>query len=98
MISQQEILNIMEISKTALAVQKLKDGDLKGALSVFSTFKYDLTRAERRTIQIAYETLSGNSAFYRSLGIDSNELIENAQEILSHKYLNSNKLNKVSKR
>ena len=53
MISQQEILNIMEISKTALAVQKLKDGDLKGALSVFSTFKYDLTREERRTIQIA---------------------------------------------
>ena len=29
----------MKISKTAQAVQKLKDGDLKGALSIFSTFK-----------------------------------------------------------
>lgn len=38
----------MKISKTAQAVQKLKDGDLKGALSIFSTFKYDFTRDERR--------------------------------------------------
>ena len=42
----------MKMSKTAQGVQKLKDGDLKGALSVFSTFKYDLTREERRTIQM----------------------------------------------
>lgn len=86
------------MSKTALAVQKLKDGDLKGALSIFSTFKYDFTKEERRTIQIAYETLCGHGAFYMSLGIDSNETTEKAQQLLSHKYLNSNKSKKFSKR
>ncbi len=88
----------MKMSKTAQAVQKLKDGDLKGALTIFSTFKYDFTKEERRTIQIAYEALSGHSSFYRSLGIDSDEMIERTQKLLSHKYLNSNKSNKVSKR
>lgn len=43
----------MKISKTAQAVQKLKDGDLKGALSIFSTFKYDFTKDERRIMRIA---------------------------------------------
>ena len=53
MISQQETLNFMKTSKTSQAVQKLKDGDLKGALSIFSTFNYNFTREERRIMRIA---------------------------------------------
>lgn len=83
----------MKMSKTAQAVQKLKDGDLKGALSIFSTFKYDFTRDERRTIQIAYESLCGHGAFYHSLGIDASQMIVNATVLLNSKYLNTNKLN-----
>ena len=53
MISQQETLNFMKTSKTAQAVQKLKGGDLKGALSIFSIFNYNFTREERRIMRIA---------------------------------------------
>lgn len=42
----------MKTSKTAQAVQKLKDGDLKGALSIFSIFNYNFTREERRIMRI----------------------------------------------
>lgn len=83
----------MKMSKTAQAVQKLKDGDLKGALSIFSTFKYDFTRDERRVMRIAYESLCGHGAFYQSLGIDASQMIADAAAILYDKYLNSNKLN-----
>ena len=83
----------MKISKTAQAVQKLKDGYLKGALSIFSTFKYDFTRDERRIMRIAYETLCGHGAFYQSLGIDAGQMIADASSILYDKYLSINKLN-----
>lgn len=83
----------MKMSKTAQAVQKLKDGDLKGALFIFSTFKYDFTRDERRTMRIAYESLFGHGAFYHSLGIDAGQMIVDAAIILNAKYLNSSKLN-----
>ena len=86
------------MSKTAQGVQKLKNGDLKGALSIFSTFKYDFTRDERRTIRIAYETLCGHGAFYHSLGIDVSQIIVDASTILNVKYLSINRLNKVSKK
>ena len=81
------------MSKTAQAVQKLKDGDLKGALSIFSTFKYDFTRDERRIMRIAYESLCGHGAFYQSLGIDASQMIADAAAILYDKYLSINKLN-----
>lgn len=83
----------MKLSKTAQGVQKLKDGDLKGALSIFSTFKYDFTRDERRTMRIAYESLCGHGAFYQSLGIDASQMIADAAAILYDKYLSINKLN-----
>lgn len=83
----------MKISKTAQAVQKLKDGDLKGALSIFSTFKYDFTRDELRTMRIAYESLCGHGAFYQSLGIDASQMIADAASILYDRYLSINKLN-----
>lgn len=85
----------MKMSKTAQGVQKLKDGDLKGALSIFSTFKYNFTRDERRIMRIAYETLCGHGVFYQSLGIDAGQMIADAASILYNKYLNTNMLYKV---
>ena len=85
----------MKTSKTAQAVQKLKDGDLKGALSIFSTFNYNFTMEERRIMRIAYETFSGHGSFYQSLGIDTSQMIVDATNILYDKYLNVDKINKV---
>lgn len=80
-------------SKTAQAVQRLKDGDLKGALSIFATFRYDFTKEERRTIQIAHETLAGHGKFYQKLGVNTREELSKAFNLLYNKYLNINKLN-----
>lgn len=85
----------MKTSKTAQGVQKLKDGDLKGALSIFSTFNYNFTREERRIMRIAYETFSGHGSFYQSLGINTSQMIVDATNILYDKYLNVDKINKV---
>lgn len=74
-------------SKTAQAVQRLKDGDLRGALSIFSTFRYDFTTDERRTIQIAHETLSGHEKFYQSIGIDTKDNLSKAKLLVTNKYL-----------
>ena len=83
----------MKLSKTAQGVQKLKDGECSFQISIFSTFKYDFTRDERRTMRIAYESLCGHGAFYQSLGIDASQMIVDAVTILNAKYLNNNKLN-----
>lgn len=73
-------------SKTAQAVQRLKAGDLKGALSIFATFRYDFTKEERRIIQIAHETLSGHERFYQCIGIDTKDYLSKAKAIVTNKY------------
>lgn len=65
----------------------LRTGNLKEALSIFRTFRIGFTKEERRTLQIASESLSGNSLFYQQLGIDTNKEIEKSKSILVSKYL-----------
>lgn len=82
-------------TKTSKAITLLRSGCLKEALAIFSTFRVGFTREERRTLKIAHECLSGNSGFYRQLGVDTNAEIEKSRILLSRKYLYMNKLNKV---
>ena len=82
-------------TKTSKAISLLRSGYLKEALAIFSTFRIGFTSEERRTLKIAYESLSGNSEFYRQLGIDTNMVVNESRILLSHKYLYMNKLNKV---
>lgn len=65
----------------------LRTGNLKEALSIFRTFRIGFTKEERRTLQIASESLSGNSLFYQQLGIDTDKEIEKSKSILTSKYL-----------
>lgn len=73
-------------TKTAQALQRYKDGDLKGALSIFATFRREFSKDEKRSIQIAHETLSGHGQFYESLGINTSNMIEAAKLAISTKY------------
>ena len=82
-------------TKTSKAISLLRSGYLKEALAIFSTFRIGFTSEERRTLKIAYESLSGNSEFYRQLGIDTNMVVNESRILLSRKYLYMNKLNKV---
>lgn len=76
----------MKISKTAQALQRYKAGDLKGALSIFATFRRDFSQEEKRVIQIAHETISGHGKFYQSIGIDTRQCLECAKELIKNKY------------
>lgn len=74
-------------TKTSKAILLLRAGYLKEALSIFRTFRIGFTKEERRTLQIASESLSGNSLFYQQLGIDTNKEIDKSKSILISKYL-----------
>lgn len=74
-------------TKTSRATSLLRTGNLKEALSIFRTFRIGFTKEERRTLQIASESLSGNSSFYQQLGIDTDKEIEKSKYILTSKYL-----------
>lgn len=74
-------------TKTNKAVLLFRSGQLKEALAIFRTFKIGFTNDERRTLQIASESLSGNSLFYQQLGIDTAKEIEKSKSILISRYL-----------
>lgn len=63
-----------------------RDGDFDGAFSIFSTFRMGFTREETRTLQIASESLGGHDEFYQSIGIDTDEEVRRAKEIIRTKY------------
>lgn len=74
-------------TKTSKAVEAFKAGDIKGALRIFKTFKIGFSVAERRTIQIAYESMTGNESFYQSLQIDTTAAITAAINLITVKYI-----------
>lgn len=74
-------------TKTEKAINLFQSGCLKEALSIFRTFRIGFTKEERRTLQIASESLAGNASFYQQLGIDTNKEIERSKSIIASKYL-----------
>jgi len=58
-------------------------GDLKSCLRILKTFKVGISKTEKRSIEIAYECLSGKDNFYRQIGIDVQT------EIIKGKYIAS---------
>lgn len=77
-------------TKTSKAIDLFESGQLKEALSIFRTFRIGFTKEERRTLQIASESLSGNAVFYQQLGIDTEKEVIRSKEIISLKYGKSN--------
>lgn len=71
-------------TKTSKAVALLKEGKLKEALRIFRTFKCGITSAEKRSIEIAYESMTGKAQFYQSLGIDTEAHIAVAKLVIAN--------------
>lgn len=65
----------------------LKVGHFKDALAILKTFRFGFNKEEKRSIQIAHETLSGHGDFYRQLGIKVDKIIEDTRRMLIDKYL-----------
>ena len=79
-------------TKTEKAISLFQSGCLKEALAIFRTFRIGFTKEERRTLQIASESLTGNGDFYQQIGIDTDFMISESIEIITEKYLNNEKV------
>jgi hypothetical protein len=73
-------------TKTAKAVSLFKSGDVVSALKLFKTFRIGFSKEEKRTIQIAHESLTGSDAFYKQLMINTDAIRVQAIEIIKMKY------------
>lgn len=80
-------LSMSLCNKTEKAKALLKAGKFKEALSIIKTFRLGYTKEEKRSIEIAYECLSGHGHFYQSIGIDTDKEIEKVSLLLTDKYL-----------
>ncbi|MBQ8714278.1 MAG: hypothetical protein IJ552_03605 [Prevotella sp.] len=79
----------MKQTKTEKAIQLLSAGELKRALAIFRTFRMGFTNEERRTMEIASDSLNGHASFYAGLGIDTEAEIGKCRQLLCQKYLQS---------
>ena len=73
-------------TKTTQAVALFNSGNISGAMKIFSTFRIGFSTAERRTIQIAHESLTGKESFYKQLQIDVDTIKEEANQLIKLKY------------
>lgn len=76
----------MNVTKTITAVGFFRLGKFTQALKIFKDFRMGFTKEERRVLQIAYESLIGNTAFYKSLGVNTEDMIEQAKQIIIKEY------------
>lgn len=74
------------VTKTAQAIQLMREGKVAKALSIFKTFKMSFDKDERRTIQIASEVMNGMAKFYIGLGYNVEQLQTEAIAIVNKKY------------
>ncbi len=64
-----------------------KNGDWKNSLKLAKGFDNLYNKEEIETISIAYECLAGKKSFYTMLGINIEETIEKAKDIIRSKYI-----------
>jgi len=73
-------------TKTSKAVEFFRNGNTICALKIFSTFRIGFSKEEMRTLEIAYESMTGNERFYQNIGIDTESIKLKANEIVKEKY------------
>lgn len=80
-------------SKTSKAIDAFAAGDYKTAMKIMKDFGKVFNRAEIRTLQIAYESLTGKAIFYQALGHDTDTTISAARALIVSKYPQLNSSN-----
>lgn len=73
-------------TKTAQAIQLMRDGKVSKALMIFKTFRIGFNKDEHRIIQIASESMNGMASFYKGLGYDVERFKSEAISIVNRKY------------
>ena len=71
---------------TAKATEAFKAGNTAAALRIFKDFGRVFSKQELRTLQIAYESITGKGAFYQTIGIDTEATCAEATELIRLKF------------
>lgn len=74
------------MNKTDKALGLLRQGKFSETLAIIAKFRIGFTKEEKRTLEIAHESLVGNASFYEDIGIDTDTCISRAEEIIRNKY------------
>ena len=73
-------------TKTRQAITLFQSGEQEKALRIFRTFKIGFTKEEKRTLEIAQESMSGNESFYKSIQLDTATIKAQAVQLIKSKY------------
>ena len=73
-------------NKTQKFMRLFKEQKYKEALKVIKSFRKGLTSDEKRTLNIAWECISGNDSFYLQLGLHPYKIKNEAYEIMRKFY------------
>lgn len=65
-------------TKTSQALTFFKAKRFREAFRIFKTFRGKFSPEEKRTIEIAYECMTGKALFYSMLGINAEEMVREA--------------------
>jgi len=80
--------NQVGTTKRQHAIELFLNNDFKAALAIFKTFKIQVSKEEKRCLELAYAGLTGQSDFYSSIGVDTELELEKAKTIIKNKYIN----------
>lgn len=70
-------------TKTTKLIGHFSLGRIKEAYAILKTFRRGISKEEKRVVEIAYECMTGKDAFYKQLGIDINNIQQQAFEVLA---------------
>ncbi len=56
---------------------------IKEAFAILKTFRREISKEDKRTVEIAYECMTGKESFYNQIGIDTISIKKQAFEVLA---------------
>ena len=80
---------MMKKNKTTLTTQHLLGGEFVKAFQILKTFRLGLTKDEQRLLTITAEYLSGNGRLYEQMGVDIEQVMQDACNVVNVRWLSA---------
>ena len=76
----------MKETKTSIAIQYVRNGEWKKALSILRRFRLGFTAEQKRIIEVASDVMNGYDNLYRGIGVDTDRILEECKAMILKKY------------
>lgn len=70
-------------TKTSKLIYYFSQGMIKEALAILKSFRREISKEDKRIVEIAYECMTGKESFYNQIGIDTSIIKKQAFEVLT---------------